>query len=90
MTVVKNARIELRATSAQKAVIETAAAIEGRSVAEFSIGLLIEHAESVIQRDRQLQVSTEQFDAFLSILDSPARDVPALRELFNRPTVFVD
>lgn len=86
----RTARIEFRATAEQKASIEAAAAIEGRTVADFSLPLLVERAESVIQRDRQLQVSAEQFDEFLTILERPARDLPGLRDLFNRPSVFVD
>lgn len=90
MSTARDARIEFRATSAQKEAIEAAAAIEGRSVADFSLNLLVEHAETVIQRDRQLQVSARQFDAFAAILDQPARDIPALRKLLSRETVFVD
>lgn len=87
---VKNSRIELRVTSAQKLAIEMAAAIEGRTVSDFSMNLLVDHAELVIQRDRQLQVSAEQFEAFVAILDQPAKEIPQLRRLLSRQTVFVD
>lgn len=86
----RTARIEIRATVEQKAAIEAAAAIEGRTVADFSLPMLVERAEAVIQRDRQLQVSAAQFDEFLTILERPARDVAGLRELLTRPSVFID
>lgn len=89
-TPLKNARIEVRVTAAQKETIETAAAIEGRTVTDFSTDALTERAEEVIQRDRQLRVDAEHFDAFLAILDRPARSVEGLRELMTRKPVFVD
>ena len=89
-TPLKQKRIELRVTAAQKQTIEAAAAIEGRTVTDFSISVLAERAEQVIQRDRQVRVEAIQHDAFLVVMDRPAQDVEGLRELFSRETVFVD
>lgn len=86
----KDRRIELRVTSAQKSAIEEAAALQGRSVTDFSAEALTQRAEEVIQRDRQLRVDAIRFDAFLEVLDRPARSVHGLRELLTRESVFVD
>lgn len=86
----KDRRIELRVTAAQKSAIETAAALQGRSVTDFSTAVLAEHAQSVIQHDRQLRVDAVRFDAFIEILDQPARNVEGLRQLLRRESVFVD
>lgn len=86
----KNARIELRVTAAQKQAIETAAALEGRTVTDFSTDVLTERAEEVIQRDRQVRVEAEHFDAFLTVMDRPARTIEGLRDLLTRKPVFVD
>ncbi|MEX0152890.1 DUF1778 domain-containing protein [Microbacterium sp. LMI1-1-1.1] len=86
----KNARIELRVTAAQKESIEAAAAISGRTVTAFSADVLTERAEEVIQQDRQLRVEAEAFDAFLAVMDRPARSVEGLQDLFRRTSVFVD
>ncbi len=89
-TPLKDARIELRVTTAQKEAIEIAAAISGRTVTAFSADVLTERAEEVIQQDRQLRVDAEAFDAFLAVMDRPARSLEGLRDLFKRKSVFVD
>lgn len=89
-TPLKDKRIELRVTAAQKEAIETAAALQGRTVSEFSADTLAERAQEVIARDRELRVEAEHFDGFLAILDRPARSVSGLRDLLSRPSVFVD
>lgn len=82
--------MELRVTADQKRVIEEAAAIEGRTVTDFSATALIERAQDVILRERQLRVDAEQFDAFTALMDQPARTIDGLRDLMTRKTVFVD
>ncbi|WP_341947234.1 DUF1778 domain-containing protein [Microbacterium sp. LWH11-1.2] len=86
----KDRRIELRVTSAQKAAIEEAAALQGRSVTDFSAETLVARADEVIQRDRQLRVDAIRFDAFLEVLDRPAQSLDGLRSLLTRGSVFVD
>jgi uncharacterized protein (DUF1778 family) len=86
----KDNRLELRLTSEQKREIEHAAAIAGRSVTEFSVPLLVEHAEQVIQQDRRLRMSQESWNAFNAILERPAQHIDALAELIRRPSVFSD
>lgn len=82
--------MEFRVTSTQKQAIEAAAAIEGRSVTDFSANVLVEYAHEVIQRDRQLRIDASRFDAFAALMDRPPRTVDGLRELMSRKTVFVD
>ncbi len=86
----KDKRIELRLTAAQKDVIETAAALEGRTVTDFSTEILTEHAEEVIQRDRQVRVDAEHFQAFLDIMERPAATIDGLKDLLTRTPVFRD
>lgn len=89
-TPLKSARIELRVTAAQKAIIENAAAISGRTVTDFSADALLQRAEEVIHEDRRLRVDAEAFDAFLTVMDRPARSLEGLRELLERKPVFTD
>ena len=86
----KDARLDFRVTAEQKQSIEEAAAIEGRSVTDFSATTLIERAQEVIQRDRQLRVDAERFDAFADLMDRPARTIDGLRDLMTRESVFRD
>ena len=89
-TPLKDARIELRVTAAQKETIECAAAISGRTITAFSAEVLTERAEEVIQQDRQLRVDAAAFDAFQAIMDQPARSLEGLRDLMTRKPVFAD
>jgi uncharacterized protein (DUF1778 family) len=85
---VKDKRLELRVTSEQKQLIEQAAALEGRSVTDFSTQVIVEEAHEVIRREHQLALDAELFDAFQAELDKPARVVPGLADLYRRGTVF--
>lgn len=86
----KSARLEFRVTSEQKEAIEEAAAIEGRTVTDFSASALYERAQEVIDRDRRIRVDAIRFDAFIEVMERPAREVSGLRELLSRESVFVD
>ena len=84
----KSGRLELRLTSAQKTEIERAAALTGRTVTDFSVGILVREAEEVIRFERELHLSKKSWDTFNAILDRPARPVSGLADLLARPSVF--
>lgn len=86
----KSDRLDLRLTPEQKHEIEAAAAISGRSITDFSVSVLVEHAEDTIRREREIAMSDKSFAAFSAVLDRPARSVAGLADLLARPTVFVD
>ncbi|WP_239451986.1 DUF1778 domain-containing protein [Frondihabitans sp. PAMC 28766] len=86
----KNDRLDLRLTSAQKREIEQAAALTGRSLTDFSVSTLVEKAEDLIRREREVSMSAQAFETFSALLDRPAASVAGLAELLARPAVFVD
>ncbi|MET0354388.1 MAG: DUF1778 domain-containing protein [Plantibacter flavus] len=86
----KDKRIEVRVTSAQKDAIAAAAAIEGRSITDFTTSAATERAADVIRRERDIRVDAAAFEQFEAILERPARSIDGLRDLLNRPTIFVD
>lgn len=86
----KDKRIEVRVTSAQKDAIAAAAAIEGRSVTDFTTAAATERAADVISRERNIRVDAAAFEQFEAILERPARSVDGLRDLLNHPSIFVD
>lgn len=89
-TPTKSDRIELRLTADQKARIEQAAALAGRTVTDFSVGVLLQEADEVIRFERELHLSKKSWDAFNEILDRPAKPVSGLADLLERPSVFSD
>jgi uncharacterized protein (DUF1778 family) len=86
----KSDRLDLRLTKRHKQEIEQAAALCGRSVTDFSVSVLVSEATQIIQRERELAVSLEAWEAFNHILDRPARPIDKLANLLTRPTVFED
>ena len=87
---IKSDRLELRLTPEQKAEIEQAAALSGRSVSDFSVTVLVKEANEVIQIERELRMSKQAWAAFNEILDRPAKPVSGLADLLQRPSVFSD
>lgn len=82
--------LDVKPTKQHKHEIEQAAALSGRSVTDFSVSVLVKEAAGVIQRERDLAMSLEAWDAFNRVLDRPARPVDKLASLLERPTVFED
>ena len=87
-TATKDSRLELRLSTSQKREIEQAASIEGRTVTEFSVPLLVAEATDVIRRQRELRMSDDAWEAFNEVLDQPAQSLAELKELFRKPSVF--
>lgn len=87
---IKSDRLELRLTPEQKAEIEQAAALSGRTLSDFSVTALVKEANEVIQIERELRMSKRAWNAFNEILDRPAKPVSGLADLLQRPSVFSD
>lgn len=75
--------IHVPITAAQKATIDSAAQMEGKSRTDFILDLAVRHAEDVLAERRHFQLSTEQWDAFKAMLDAPVRQNSALVHLLN-------
>lgn len=80
MQTAKKARLEARLTVEQKALIERAAAYEGRTVSEFVVQSAQQAAKTVIQEHEVIQLSRSQTDAFVELLLHPPKPNKALRK----------
>lgn len=67
----RSERVEARVTSEQKALLERAAALEGRSMADFIITSAHQAAASTITRHELLQLSPRDQGAFVEALLNP-------------------
>lgn len=85
MTETKTARVSLRLAEADDALIREAAEVEAKSVNDFFVESGRERAENVLADRREFSIPLDQWEAFLAVLDRPARDIPALRQLWSRP-----
>ena len=77
--------IHVRITAAQKALIDNAAKLLGKSRTAFILDLAVRHAEDVLAEKTHFQLSSEQWNAFTQALDAPVRPDPALVRLLNTP-----
>lgn len=70
-------RLEARLTVAQKALIEHAAALQGRSVTDFVLSSVQEAAAKAIDEHQRLTLSVRDGRAFVQALVSPRSRVAA-------------
>ena len=80
-------KLDLRLSPAAKRALQEAARAQNRSVSEFVLESALAKAEELLPPTRIL-MNTEQWEAFVRALDEPPRDIPRLRELLTKPSVF--
>ncbi len=80
--------MNIRASAVQKALLAKAAQLENMNVSQFVLSKSLRAAEEVVTEHRTISVSLEEYDWLLSKLEEPPRDLPKLRELFSKPSVF--
>lgn len=85
---IKSARIDLRVNQAQKSILEQAAASQGKKLSEFVILASTEAAQLALADQNRFFLSEAQMTKFLASLDEEPQEIPALRELFLRKSVF--
>ena len=82
----RSARLGLRATPEQEAVLRRAADVANKSLTEFILDSACLAAEQTLLDQRLFMVSGAQYQSFLDLLDRPEQDNPGLRDLFSRPS----
>jgi len=84
---VKDERIAFRATKEQKALIERGASVRGQKVTEFVISSAQEKAEMILADQKEFVLSTDRWNAFVSVLDRPVNRHERLARLMSEPSV---
>lgn len=82
--VTREKTINLRATPAQKTLIERAAESTGKTRTAFVLEATLQRAEAVLADRTQFALSAAQMQRFTKALDAPLADPAALRKLLNR------
>lgn len=83
-TAIRSARLGLRATPQQEAVLRRAAEVSHKSMTDFILDTACQAAEQVLLDQRLFLVDDSQAQALLDLLDRPEQDNAGLRELFSR------
>lgn len=84
VTETKTQRLHLRVAASDDKLLRSAAAAAQESLSEFLVESGRERAERVLADRTRFVLPAEQWQAFTTALDRPAREVPELVELFRR------
>lgn len=80
----RSARLGLRATPEQEAVLRRAADISHKSLTDFILDSACHVAEQTLLDQRLFVVSGEQYQELLNMLDQPVQENKGLQNLFSR------
>lgn len=80
----RSARLGLRTTPQQEAVLRRAAEASNKSMTEFVLDSACQAAEQTLLDQRLFVVAGEQAVALLDLLDRPAQANAGLADLFSR------
>jgi uncharacterized protein (DUF1778 family) len=86
----KNERLNIRASRAEKAVLEEAANLSHMGVSRFMLQAALQSAEEVLADQSRFVVPTDRWQDFVALLDRPARVIPALSDAASKPSPFTD
>lgn len=81
----RSARLGLRATPEQEAVLRRAAEVAHKSLTDFILDSACRAAEQTLLDQRLFMVSGTQYQALMDLLERPAQDNEGIRDLFARP-----
>lgn len=87
-TAQRNSRLSLRTTRPQKDLIGRAAAIKQQTVSDFVLDSATEAAERTLADRTRFELSGTDWNEFVALLNRPARQLPELRQLFDKPDIF--
>ena len=79
----RTAPINLRALNSQRSLIDRAATLLGKNRSDFMLETACREAENVLLDQRLFGLNEADFDAFMTALDAPVKDNPALRNLMT-------
>lgn len=84
----RSERLNIRVAHEDKELLEQAALIARVSTSRFVLEAALRSAEEVIADQSRLMLPPERWEAFVELLDRPARIVPGLAEAAQRPSPF--
>ncbi len=80
----RSARLGLRATPEQEAVLRRAAQVAHKSLTDFILDSACQAAEQTLLDQRLFMVSGSQYQALMDLLERPEQTNEGLRDLFSR------
>jgi uncharacterized protein (DUF1778 family) len=84
----RNRRLELRTTEEERELIDRAVEATGTDITTFAIAHLTDAARRELADRDRFELSPDAVEAWEQINARPARDLPGLRRLMERPSPF--
>lgn len=84
----RSARLGLRATPEQEAVLRRAANVAHKSLTDFILDSACRAAEQTLLDQRLFMVSASQYQALMDLLEQPEQASEGLRDLFSRKALW--
>lgn len=84
----RSRRLELRTTPDERDLIDRAVAATDMDVTEFVVSNAVEAARRVLADRERFALDAKAVGAWDAINSRPARDLPGLRRLMDRPSPF--
>lgn len=84
----KDQRLNIRVSQAEKAVVEEAASLTHMGVSQFMLQAALQAAEEVLADQSRFVLPADRRHDFVRLLERPARVVPALADAASKPTPF--
>lgn len=79
----KETRLSIRATEPEKKILLQAAQLQHTNISQFVLQTALDAAQAVLADQTEFRLSPKQWEAFCERLDTPAKVIPALRDLFK-------
>jgi uncharacterized protein (DUF1778 family) len=83
-TPIREANIHIRARTADRDLIDRAAALANKTRSEFVLDSARREAEEVLREQRVFHLDADAWKDFMEALDNPPKDNPGLDRLFAR------
>jgi uncharacterized protein (DUF1778 family) len=86
----RDQRVNFRISGRQEQLIRQAAAASDRTMTDFILESVVEHAERVLADRRWFMATDEQWAELQRLLDEPLPSVDKFRALAKRPSPFAE
>jgi len=81
-------RINLRVAPTTKKLLKSAAKLRKNSLTDFVLNSSTTAAENILADQTRFVLPPDKWAAFNAALDAPPKELPALKRLFEKPSVF--
>lgn len=84
----RSRRLELRTTADERDLIDRAAAVAGSDLTEFVVTNAVDAARRLLAEREGFELDEGAIEQWEALNARPARDLPGLRRLMDRPSPF--